>query len=191
MATRTGLIRPGGRSERIRKAVVDAILELAEAGEGDLNIDRLAEVAGVHKSTIYRRWPNRIDLLAEVLDVRSHDLVVEPADDWQTYLFHLAIALRDFYSTPIEVALTSILVASESSYADDIRKIWAPLGRRLLEPLYEAQRRGALSRDIDPNIIFMLISSSIMGEIMITRVTPSDATVRLLVSYVINGVNAD
>lgn len=190
MATRTGLIRQGGRGERIKKAVVAAILELVEAGESELNVEKLAEMAGVHKSTIYRRWPTRVDLLAEVLKARSHDLIIKPARDWQTYLLNLAMALRDFYSTPIEIALTSILVASDSSYADDVRKIWAPLGQKLIEPICDAQRRGELSSKIDPSILFTLISGSIIGEIMITRVTPSDATVRLLVSYVINGVGS-
>lgn len=190
MATRTGLIRPGGRGERIRSAVVSAILDLAAAGEVELNVEKIAKIANVHKSTIYRRWPSRVDLLAAVLEERSHDLVIEPAADWQTYLLNLAMALRDFYSAPIEIALTSLLVASDSSYASDVRKIWAPLAVKLLEPIREAQRRGELSPKIDADILFMLISGSIIGEIMITRLTPSDATVRLLVSYVINGVGA-
>jgi AcrR family transcriptional regulator len=188
MATRTGLIRPGGRGERIKNAVVSAILGLAEAGDVDLNVEKISRISGVHKSTIYRRWPSRVDLLAAVLEVRSHDLVIEPADDWQAYLLNLAIGLRDFYSAPIEIALTSILVASDSSYASDVRKIWAPLAEKLLQPIRDAQRRGELSPGIDADILFMLISGSIIGEIMITRLTPSDTTVRQLVSYVIHGV---
>ena len=69
MATRTGLIRPGGRGERIKNAVVSAILGLAEAGDVDLNVEKISRISGVHKSTIYRRWPSRVDLLAAVLEV--------------------------------------------------------------------------------------------------------------------------
>lgn len=188
MATRVGSIRPGGRSERIRTAVVAAVLELASNGENELPVEKIAELSGVHKSTIYRRWPNRVDLLSEVLEVRSHSLVIEAADHWQAYLLNLAMGLRDFYATPIEIALTSILVASDASYASDIRQIWAPLAHTILEPIYDAQRRGELDQALNVETLFMLISGSLIGEIMITRVTPSDETVRQLVDYVIHGV---
>jgi AcrR family transcriptional regulator len=61
-ATKT---RPGGRTARTAEAVFRETLDLfAEGGWSAVNIETVAERAGVHKTTIYRRWPTRGALIA-------------------------------------------------------------------------------------------------------------------------------
>ncbi|MFD0475683.1 TetR/AcrR family transcriptional regulator [Nonomuraea thailandensis] len=53
-------VRPGGRTARVREAVIDAtIAELTEVGYAALRVDAVAERAGVNKTTVYRRWGNK------------------------------------------------------------------------------------------------------------------------------------
>ena len=52
--------RPGGRTEKNRKAVALAVLELIKAGKIDFEIQEVAALSGVHRTTIFRRWPNRL-----------------------------------------------------------------------------------------------------------------------------------
>ena len=61
--------RPGRpRSEEADRAIIDAALDLfAESGAGGLCIEAVAARAGVGKSTIYRRWPGKEDLLVDAL----------------------------------------------------------------------------------------------------------------------------
>src|SRR4051794_12952320 len=60
--------RPGGRSARVQEAVLAAVLhELVESGYGSLSFDRVAERAGVHRATLYRRWTGKEALVAEAL----------------------------------------------------------------------------------------------------------------------------
>lgn len=40
---------------------------VAEGGYGSLNVDVLAERAGVAKTTVYRRWPSKSALIAALL----------------------------------------------------------------------------------------------------------------------------
>lgn len=55
------------RVERTRQVVVAAASDLlAEAGIAGTTIDAVAERSGVARSTIYRNWPDRADLFAEV-----------------------------------------------------------------------------------------------------------------------------
>src|SRR5438094_8033869 len=64
--------RPGGRRARIRQAVLDAAFaELGEKGYGGLSIEAVAQRSGVAKTTVYRRWPTRNELVADALDSRS------------------------------------------------------------------------------------------------------------------------
>src|ERR1700758_3230045 len=60
--------RPGGRSARVRKAVLDATLSrlLANAFAG-LTVADVAADAGVAETTVYRRWPTKSALTAAAL----------------------------------------------------------------------------------------------------------------------------
>ena len=59
--------RPGGRSARVQAAVHDATTELlALHGRAALTVPLIAARAGVTPSTIYRRWGDLADLLADV-----------------------------------------------------------------------------------------------------------------------------
>lgn len=58
------------RIERTRAVVVDAAAELlAEEGFERITIDGIAEHSGVARSTIYRHWPDRADLLGQAFAV--------------------------------------------------------------------------------------------------------------------------
>ncbi|GGE05742.1 TetR family transcriptional regulator [Aureimonas endophytica] len=60
-------IRPGGRSERVQKAVHAAVKTLVSTGaEAEVTIPMIAAEAGVTPSTIYRRWGSLTELLADV-----------------------------------------------------------------------------------------------------------------------------
>src|SRR5687767_1030898 len=60
--------RPGGRSAKVRKKVLGAFVDLvAETGYETVSIDGVAKAAGVHRSTIHRRWPTLDALLVDAI----------------------------------------------------------------------------------------------------------------------------
>ncbi|MET0937449.1 MAG: TetR/AcrR family transcriptional regulator [Luteibacter sp.] len=72
--------RPGGRSARVQAAVHRATTELlALHGRAALTVPTIAARAGVTPSTIYRRWGELADLLADVAFERMRP-DSEPAD---------------------------------------------------------------------------------------------------------------
>lgn len=106
--------RLGGRSARVVSEVLSATLELfAEQGYAGLSIEEVAARAGVNKTTIYRRWPTKADLVeAALVSLRDQD--PEPPDtgslklDLQQVLGHFAAQL----ATPRKRALmTSVLLS--------------------------------------------------------------------------------
>jgi AcrR family transcriptional regulator len=65
---RTGQQRLGGRSERVVRDVTRATAaELARVGYAELRVEDVAAQAGVNKTTIYRRWPSKVDLVGATL----------------------------------------------------------------------------------------------------------------------------
>jgi AcrR family transcriptional regulator len=90
---RVGESRPGGRSARVRNAVLDAAVEvLAEVGYEAFSIEEVATRAGVHKTTVYRRWPTKADLVTDASRARSRALV--PTPDTGTLLGDLQALAR-------------------------------------------------------------------------------------------------
>ncbi len=57
------------------EATIEAV---ADGGYGALSIDDVASRAGVHKTTVYRRWPTREALVLDALLDRSADQVAIP-----------------------------------------------------------------------------------------------------------------
>ena len=74
------MIRQGGRSARIQEAVHQATQALLkEVGRSQINVPMIAERAGVTPSTVYRRWGDLTQLLADVAAERLRP-VAEPDD---------------------------------------------------------------------------------------------------------------
>jgi AcrR family transcriptional regulator len=72
--------RPGGRSARVRASVHRAVEDLVAEGVRieDLTIPVIAARAGVHATTVYRRWGSVAELLASVAEHRFTGDVVVP-----------------------------------------------------------------------------------------------------------------
>ncbi|MFD7284611.1 TetR/AcrR family transcriptional regulator C-terminal ligand-binding domain-containing protein [Streptomyces sp. NPDC059863] len=99
-APQTGT-RPGGRSARVRAAVHRAVKELiADEANEQVTIPVIAARAGVHATTVYRRWGTVAELLADVMTSRfSGDFVVPDTGslrgDLERYTYDLAKDLCD------------------------------------------------------------------------------------------------
>ncbi|MFD7164048.1 TetR/AcrR family transcriptional regulator [Streptomyces violascens] len=64
-----GTVRPGGRTARVRAAVLQAAGDaLAEHGFDGLDLADVARRAEVGKTTVYRRWATTTGLVADLLD---------------------------------------------------------------------------------------------------------------------------
>jgi AcrR family transcriptional regulator len=72
----------GGRSEHVVRRVLDAaIVELARSGYAGFRMDEVVAMAGVNKTTIYRRWPSRAALVTALVDRMRKPLRDSPLPD--------------------------------------------------------------------------------------------------------------
>ena len=161
-------LRPGGRSRRVRRAVLDAVVELLE--EGGARAVTIAEVAkrsGVNASSIYRRWRS-IDAL--ILDV-AQDLslgAIEVADtgSLEGDLCATVKSVAAFLRTDLGSAMARALIDAPVEVLErigDWPQFWAS---RLLrfEPVFaRAAARGELA-DVDRSAI------ASVGEVIAAQV---------------------
>src|SRR5688572_3565680 len=97
-----GRPRPRGRGPKVRAAVLAATLaELAERGCAALTVEAVARRAGVHKTTVYRRWRDRESLVVDALtDLIAVEVPVPDSGDVATDLRELARALVQWLTSP-------------------------------------------------------------------------------------------
>jgi len=90
--------RPPGRprSERAAKAIIDATLDLLaeEGGVAGVSIEAVAARAGVGKTTIYRRWPNKEALIIDALAALKEPFPAPVGDSVRDDLIVIARAFR-------------------------------------------------------------------------------------------------
>jgi AcrR family transcriptional regulator len=179
--------RPGGRSERIRKAVTQAVLELIKAGRLDFELQEVARLANVHRTTLYRRWPDRASLMTEALSEHTSKIDIQFSGDWQQDIRTIAFTMRDFLSSPVEIAMNSLIAApSHEGFGQQVANHWSPLIETFKEPIHNAQRNGEISAKADAAMLLSMMLCTITSFIIFSKVIPDDDFIERLVKQTIN-----
>ena len=150
--------RPGGRSRRVRRAVLDAVVELLE--EGGARAVTIAEVAkrsGVNASSIYRRWRGVDALILDAAQDLSLD-AIEVADtgSLEDDLCVTAVSVAAFLRTDLGIAMARALIHVPPEVLErlsDWPQFWATRLRRF-EPVFaRAAARGEVAADVNQSVI--------------------------------------
>jgi AcrR family transcriptional regulator len=165
--------RPGGRSARVRRAVIEALFaELIENGLGGLTMDGLARRAGVNKTTLYRRWGSKEAIVLEAMLERGEELVPIPdkgslRDDLLTVAREIATSL----ATPESEAIVRAGAGegSDSRIAHAARAFWQVRFRLLGEMVERAIKRGEVPKATDPKPIVEGLLAGIYLRLLVTR----------------------
>lgn len=185
--------RPGGRSARVRAAAIAATLaELAESGYTSLSLDSVARRAGVHKTTLYRRWGTREDLVLEaILDQVDAHVAVADTGVLRDDLLELArTAARN--ATRPEVAAMARTVAAESPHnlklAEANRRFWAE--RLAIDGVIveRAIQRGEIVETTDARQVIESVIGPIHLRLLLTGEPVDDTFLKHVVDVVIHGI---
>jgi AcrR family transcriptional regulator len=183
------MTRSGGRTEAVRQAVAQAVLRLLSEGRLSFDFQDVADLSGVHRTTIHRRWPSQDALIAEAMAEHTSRLTVDLKGDWRAVTRRITFALRDFMSDPTELALGRFIPLSDSAeLVDIVSRQWGKLFAELAKPLEEAQRRGAIRKDADIQMILLSLGSTMLTLTIYNRRKPSDASAERLAKQAIRGM---
>jgi AcrR family transcriptional regulator len=180
MTSRKEIIRrPGGRTDQTRLSVANAVVSLIESGNASFELQDVARVSGVHRTTIYRRWRTREDLLTEALALNVSKLKIPEADDWQVYLRKLAHELSRFLSTPMMMAVGSLMASPNTpqGFRDHFYTQFATVIEKLTEPLDKAKKQGKFRAEADAAFIVNVLLSYILSFVLLLKAPPSDAVI--------------
>lgn len=137
---RTAGTQRGPRSASVVASVHEATrAELARVGFAGLTMDGVARAAGVHRSTLYRRWPSRAALLTDLLEplLQAYGRL-ERTGVLEDDLFSLMSTIRDNTLRPEGRALFAALGQQAEELAPAVEQMAArtvQAFRSLLTPI--------------------------------------------------------
>lgn len=185
--------RPGGRSARVRASVLSATLAaLADVGYESLSMEDIAARAGVHKTTVYRRWTSKADLVGDAMLDRSQQQV--PIPDTGSLAGDLA-ALGRAVATSLNsaagahAAKTLVAAATTSpAIARQAEAFWAERIRHAGTIVERATARGDVSAETDANIVIETLLGPLWFRLLLTREPLDDSLVDRIATLVATGV---
>ncbi|GAA1653742.1 TetR/AcrR family transcriptional regulator [Nonomuraea maheshkhaliensis] len=162
--------RPAGRprSEKAEKAIIEATLDLIAEGMGvsELTIEAIASKAGVGKTTIYRRWSNKEDLIVDALATLRAPMPKLPGTSVRDDLISLLEAMRRESGDTRGRCVMNIAM----SEADRYPRLMERFLKRAVEPRRQAMRAviergvttGELKPELDVDMGMALISGAML-----------------------------
>jgi AcrR family transcriptional regulator len=170
---RVGDRRPGGRSARVREAILISTMEaLAETSYESLRIEDVAERAGVNKTTIYRRWPTKAELVAEATRVRSATAVPLPdtgslAGDLRALARSVAANIGSADGTHVARTMVAAAVTSDE-VAARAPEFWADRIRLATRIVDAAIARGEVAPGVDANLVIETLIGPLYVRVLLT-----------------------
>ena len=170
---RVGDQRPGGRAERVRNAVLTATAELLdEAGYDAVAYEEVARRAGVHKTTVYRRWPSKPELVADAVGLHSDQHVPIPnTGSFAGDLRALAAAVAANITSESGARRSTSIVAAAATSEELSNAMRRFMTRRvaLAEPIVaNAVARGELSANVDARVVVEALVGPIWFRLLLT-----------------------
>ena len=153
------------RIERTRSKVLGAAIEVVgERGFSAASIEAIAEQSGVARSTIYRHWSNRTDLLLEAARARLGEVVQFTSSDLRSDLISIATSLSASLTTePIGTIVASLVFEArrDPEIAELHRQFVAQRFALASEVIASAVERGELPESTDPSAMVVDLAAPI------------------------------
>jgi len=185
---------PQRRGAKVVDAILDATKgELARVGFAGLSVEDVATRAGVNKTTIYRRWPTKLELVRAALTTGA--AVYHAAIDTgelRRDLLEYARNLRDGLSSPEGRSIYVALLANEPAIASLASELREEADAAVREILRRGIKRGELPRNADTELIGQMIFGALQYRVLFFREQGgvSDAYLARAIDIAIAGANA-
>lgn len=180
------------RGESVVRDVLDAVREeIAKVGFSAMRIENVALRAEVAKTTIYRRWPKKEDLLFELLQsMTSGSGEIPESGSLRADLLAVARHLRSVMTSVDGQAIARVLMAERSDpevqrALAHVREQKMVVPRQIVE---RARERGEIGAAVDADLLLTTLAGSIHHRVFLLSQDLSDAYLETLVDLLVSGV---
>jgi AcrR family transcriptional regulator len=160
-ASKKSLGRP--RSDKSHQAMLQAALEmLSEVGFDRISIEAIASRAGVGKTTIYRRYSGKAELVADAIESMREEVLIPNTGNLKSDIDKLIENAAQISLNPLGRQTVSMIISSASSNSEFAQIYW----KKYLQPRREAfdivieraKSRNEVSQDLDSGLVFDTMS---------------------------------
>lgn len=180
------------RGEAVVRRVLDVTLQqLALVGLERLSIPEVAALSGVNKTSIYRRWPTKTDLVRAALQhSMEHVRDVPDTGALRTDLLALVKLVATFVTSVrgMGVVRTVFVDGDAREMRHLATSMWQEAGGDLPRVVIErAVRRGELPENADFELLLFTLAGAILHRVFVERRHVDDDFAMRLVNLVLDG----
>jgi AcrR family transcriptional regulator len=186
--------RPGGRSARVQAAVFEATFQLLveEGGYELLSMATIAERAGVHETSLYRRWKTKEQLVLDALDRQvAQEIPAPDTGDLRSDLIAVVQSLRLVLQSTVGQALFQMAVATlHHPELCALRQEHWRQRRAHLQILFDrAIARGEVSPQVDCQLLLEALSGIVYMRLFVVNEAVDETFPEQIVDLMLSGVN--
>jgi AcrR family transcriptional regulator len=186
--------RPGGRSARVQAAVFEATFQLLleEGGYEGLSMASIAERAGVHETSLYRRWTTKEQLVLDAVNRRvAQEIPVPDTGALRSDLVAVLRSLQLFLQSRVGQAMFQTAVAT--LHVPELRAFrqehWRQR-RAHLQILFErAIARGEVSPQVDSQLLLETLSGIMYMRLFVVNEPVDEMLPERVVDLILSGAN--
>jgi AcrR family transcriptional regulator len=187
--------RPGGRATRVRTAVLAATLtELTQSGYGGLSAARIADRAGVHRSTIHRRWADLDELIADaLLEDAAAAIPIPDTGNARDDLTLLLRAIARYIDTdPARPRIRALIgdAARSPAIGAVVKSVWTTRFHAGEAVIARAVARGEIRGNIPPPTLIDTLLGPLYIRLLLTDQRIDDEFIRVIIDVVLDGARS-
>lgn len=151
------------RSAQSHQAMLQATLELlAEVGFEAMSIDAIAARAGVGKTTIYRRYNGKEELVADAIESIREEVLIPDTGKLSSDIDVLIENAAHITLTPLGRQTVAMIISSAASNSGFAQIYWTnylqPRRQAFAVVIERAKARNEVQKDLDPGLVFDTMS---------------------------------
>lgn len=186
--------RPLVRGEPVVRGVLAATLsEVARAGYHGLRIEDVAARAGVNKTTVYRRWPSKHELVRDaLLSVAGEAFDIGETGSLRSDLLAIARRMAAVAEGPEYQGLFRMFVgeAEDAELAALVRSLRSSFEAVPRKIVAAAEARGEIAPGADAALLFDVLAATLSRRLFFERASIDEAFLQRLVDLLLYGALA-
>ena len=181
------------RSAQANRAIIDAIVDLlVDRGYREVTIEAVAARARVAKTTIYRRWPSKAEMVVEAISACKKDCLEAESCAGETVACSLVGMLSMLSCSRIARVLTGLAVemAHNHELAVAVREgLLKPNREVVLATLRRGVATGELRPDADLDVVADLLVGPMFFRILVSGAEVTPELAAETVDLVLRGIS--
>jgi AcrR family transcriptional regulator len=181
--------RVGGRSARVRDAVLKSAFELLiEQGHEGFTITEVAARAGVHETSIYRRWGTPNALLVDAwLGFFDDAIPIPDTGTLRSDLIALGEGGASVHRSPQGQAILALILVRDEHALKVKHEYWQRRFERLRPIFDRAIARGEFPPDADPIVLLQILIAPRFFRLLVSIEPLDDWPIAEVVDRVLRG----